>query len=566
MTKLMENLLSKILAFSEQNQRTVTQINVCKELSTSIRKFHWKTKTLQNSLTNSLKKLTEKQTIVLETAHQPNFLPYSGIFKKVILLEHIARSLEKKGCSVVCLFSIVDTDFADDEWFASNRFPHLSTSGYLKVGIKIAKKDRKKCMYAIQKPSQETWENIVKHIQTHYETCLGELEREFSSQNISDFKQSIEIPFQKKWSDLVDLLEDAYQNAENFADMNAIILSKIINDLMNCSTVFFKYSDGLNAFEESFSRLLSCSTDYITLYNRFADQYNLDKILKDYAPFWYHCKSCEGKVPLQQRGNQLEEKCLSCKTSYSFDFKSQENPNLSGIAKRISPRAIPRHYITFDGLGVSFYAGGQAGSLYTSIAEKIAGIIDFRFPPIFTWFNKDHYTGVLQFNAYSQIHRVLKLNSYNQFLLKYGELNTQTIREVEELNHQIESWESEKNSLKNNLSELENKTIRNQIISNLREISNNEKKLKTKIQQTEHKITVLNNSVKSFRIFPSIIDYLVNMDALSIAEQWHLFLSNTEPPFAQPQFLKTVFSKFLRSKFSWCIDIENNVEHIASLM
>ncbi len=566
MTEFLNKLVSKIIEFSEQNPRTIKNVNVSKELTRHIAKFHQNTRTLQNSLQDVLKKLVKKNTILLETAHQPNFLPYSGIFKKTILLEHIAQHLEKQGHSVVCLFSVVDTDFADDEWFASNRFPHLSKSGYLKVGLKIAKKDRKKCMYAIQKPSQETWENIVKYIQTHYETCLRELEREFSSQNISDFKQNIEIPFQKKWGDLVDLLEEAYQNAENFADMNAIILSKIINDLMNCSIVFFKYSDGLSAFEESFSRLLSCSTDYITLYNRFADQYNLDKILKDYAPFWYHCKSCEGKVPLQQRGNQLEEKCLSCKTLYSYDFENQENPNLSGIAKRISPRAIPRHYITFDGLGVSFYAGGQAGSLYTSIAEKIAEIIDFRFPPIFTWFNKDYYTGVLQFNAYNQIHRVLKLNSYNQFLLKYDELNTQIIREVEELNHQIESWESKKSSLKNDLGKSENESIRNQIISNLREISNNEKKLKTKIQQTEHKITVLNNSARSFRIYPSIIDYLVNMDALSIAEQWYHFLNNIESPFTQPQFLETVFSKFLRSKFSWLIDIKNKIEHITSLM
>jgi len=361
-------------------------------------------------------------------------------------------------------------------------------------------------------------------------------------------------------------LEEAYQNAENFADMNAIILSKVINDLMNCSTIFFKYSDGLNTFEESLSRLLSCNTDYIQLYNSFAEQYNLDKIQEDYAPFWYHCSSCEGKVPLQQRGIELEETCLSCGTLYNFDFIGQENPDLSNISKRISPRAIPRHYITFDGLGVSFYAGGHAGAHYTSIAENIARIIDFRFPPVFTWFNKDYYTGVQQFNAFIQIHRILKLDSYNQFLLKYSELNTQTIREVEDLRYQIESLESEKNSLKNDLIESRNETFRNQTMSDLREISNTEKKLKTKIQQTEHKITVLNNSVQSFRIFPSFIDYLLNTDALSISEQWHHFLSNTKSPFTQPQFLKTVFSRFLRTKFHWLTDVENNIEHITSLM
>ena len=506
----------------------------------------------------------QKKTIILETAHQPNFLPYSGIFKKAVLLEHIARDLEKYGHSAVCLFSIVDTDFSDDEWFASNRFPHLSKSGYLKVGIKIAKKDRKKCMYAIQKPSQDTWENITESFNAHYDNYLKELEREFSKQNISGFKQNIEIPFQEKRDDLLDLLEQSYQKAENFADMNAIFLSNVINDLMNCSTMFFKYSDGLNAFEEPFSRLLYHNIDYIKLYNRFATQFELEKIQEIYAPFWYHCNSCEGKVPLQQKGNKLEGTCLSCKEQYIFDFESKESPYLRGIIDRISPRAIPRHYITFDGIGVSFYAGGHAGTLYTSIAEKIAETLHFRFPPIFTWFNKDYYTGVLQFNYFLKIHGILKLDSYDQFQHKYSELETQTSQDVKELQNQIELCEIEKKFLKHSLIESQNEENRSRIISELRTITTTERRLKIHILQAENKISILDNAIESFRIFPSIIDFLLSMDALSLSKQWLHFLETTEPPITQPQLLKTNFSKFLHSKFSWLKNIENNIEIITS--
>ncbi|MFX1520082.1 MAG: hypothetical protein ACFFCD_09205 [Promethearchaeota archaeon] len=564
MTEFMDKLISQILDFSERNPRTVKHVDTSKQLARLIEKFHKTTKTLQNSLQETIKKFVEENTIILETAHQPNFLPYSGLFKKTILLEHIARALEKKGRSVVCLFSIVDTDFADDEWFASNRIPHLSKKGYLKLGIKIAKKNRKRCMYAIHKPSQENWKNIVQNISTHYYECLKELKKELSKQNILDFEQ-IESSFQQKWYELLNIMEESYQKADKFADMNAIFLSKVINDLMACSTIFYKYSDGLNAFENSFSRLVACNSDYVKLYNHYADQNNIEKIQKEYAPFWFHCTTCDGKVPLKQKGIEFKGTCLSCKEAYVFDFESQEYPNLSEIIQRISPRAIPRHYITFNELGVSFYAGGQAGSLYTSIAEKIADTLHFRFPPIFTWFNKDYYTGILQFNSFLQIHRALKLDSYDQFLPKYSELKTKTSQEVKELQHQIELWEIEKNSLKQDLVESQNEESRSRIISELRAITTSERKLKIQIQQAEHNISLLDNAIQSFRIFPSIIDYLLSIDALSLSEQWLHFLDNIEPPMTKPQLLQTNFSNLLRSKFSWLNNIENNMEKIMSL-
>jgi len=558
------NLISKIVNFSEKNPRTTRNVIVSKELAKHIKKFHQKTRTLQNTLQDSIMKLIEKKSIVLETAHQPNFFPYSGIFKKAIFLEHIAQKLEKKGHSVVCLFSIVDTDFADDIWFASNRFPHLSKNGYMKIGMKIAKKDRKKCMYAIQRPSQDTWEKITESLIVHYNTYLKDLDREFSKNNISGFKQNIEIPFQEKREDLLDLLEQSYQKADNFADMNSIFLCNVINDLMNCSTVFFKYSDGLNAFEESFSRLLSHNNDYIQLYNRFAAQFNLEKIQEKYAPFWYHCNSCEGKVSLQQRGKELKGTCQSCKKLFIIDIENKDSPNLSGIIKRISPRAIPRHYITFDGIGISFYSGGYAGAQYTSIAEKIAEILHFRFPPMFTWYNKDYYTGVLQFISFLQINRILKLDSYDQFLPKYGDLKTHTSQEVEELFYQIESLETEKTSLQHSLIHSQDKESKSRIISQLREITAQERKLKIQIQQVENKISIIDNAIESFRIFPSIIDYLLNMNALSLSEQWLYFLNTIEPSIAKPQLLKTNFSKFLRSKFLWLKNFENNIENLTT--
>lgn len=561
MTEFMDKLVSQIINFSEKNPRTVKNINTCKELSRLIEKFHRKTKTLQNSHQELIKKFTEENTIVLETAHQPNFLPYSGIFKKTVLLEHITRVLEKKGLSVVSIFSIVDTDFADDEWFAHNRFPHLSKKGYLKVGIKIAKRNRKKCMYAIQKPSQEIWESIIGKIYTNYNECLKELKGNFSKQNILDFEQNLEISLQKKWDDLLNILEESYQKADNFADINAIFLSKVINDLMNCSTLFFKYSDGLNAFGHLFSRLLSCNTDYIQLYNRFAEQHPLEKLQEEYVPFWYHCTACEGKVPLQRKRNELEGRCLTCKEQYIFDFDNQDSPNLSGIIERISPRAIQRHYITFDGLGVSFYAGGHAGFLYTAIAEKIAKILQFRFPPLLTWFNKDYYTGILQFNIFFQIHKILRLDSYDQFLPRYDELKTQISQKVDELRQQIKKREAEKNSLKSRLVESQDEENRNSIISELRLINTIKRRLNIKIHQIENRLSTLDNAVSSFRIFPSILDYLSNMDALSLKEQWLRFLDVTEPINKSIQ-LKTHLSDFLHSKFPWLTNIEQYIENI----
>ena len=105
---------------------------------------------------------------------------------------------------------------------------------------------------------------------------------------------------------------------------------------------------------------------------------------------------------------------------------------------------------------------------------------------------------------------------------------------------------------------------KSRIISELRTITIAERKLKTQIQQAGNKISIMDNAIESFRIFPSIIDYLLSMDTRSLSKQWFNFLDLTESPINQPKLLKTDFSQFLRSKFFWLKNIENNIENLTS--
>jgi hypothetical protein len=52
--------------------------------------------------------------IIVMTAHQPNFLPYSGVVRKAVLMHAVAEQLrDKLDCPVAEIFCFADQDFAD---------------------------------------------------------------------------------------------------------------------------------------------------------------------------------------------------------------------------------------------------------------------------------------------------------------------------------------------------------------------------------------------------------------------------------------------------------------------
>ena len=98
-------------------------------LSKKCMDFHQKAGTLTTDITLSLQKICKPETILLEAAHQPNFLPYAGFFQKILIMNIISEKLTKKGFDNVQMFGLLDTDTVRSKWTRSTLIRDPSRKG-----------------------------------------------------------------------------------------------------------------------------------------------------------------------------------------------------------------------------------------------------------------------------------------------------------------------------------------------------------------------------------------------------------------------------------------------------
>ena len=86
-------------------------------LATFIHKFHSEADTLVDNIRKQCVLLNDPATKLLVSTHQPNLFAYGGIFKKVVLLETLKRTIENyKEGKIINLFVVIDHDFIDEIW------------------------------------------------------------------------------------------------------------------------------------------------------------------------------------------------------------------------------------------------------------------------------------------------------------------------------------------------------------------------------------------------------------------------------------------------------------------
>ncbi len=71
----------------------------------------------------------DSRSIVLESGHQPNYLPYPGTYKKAFLLDF----LRKKTDNSIALFGFADYNLCTAPILYSNKIPALTKDGCVKV-------------------------------------------------------------------------------------------------------------------------------------------------------------------------------------------------------------------------------------------------------------------------------------------------------------------------------------------------------------------------------------------------------------------------------------------------
>lgn len=376
-------------------------------------KFHREADTLTAPVKECIETLKrEKECIFLLSAHQPNLMPYSGMVRKLTLMEALKTRLEALySIPVISLFSISD-EALPDRWVKNAQLPDIRMSeGCLNISNpEILKKHHHRLTgygkYAIRinsipKPSPEvasTWKNAIR---SWIDGTL-KMTKKLASKN--GHKISIEQinALFKNAREIMEIINESYERAKNYADLNAFLLSKIINQSFGYSTLFVRYSESKQILKDEILLLSRNYERYLeALKESFITTQNLVPDIK-LAPFWYHCE-CGGMANLafqnSESVNLYQGDCTNCGRNYKFDIT--ETTEESNFFSYISLRAIPFTLVYFKGLDPDLYVGGTGGlTEYYPQAKIVAEKLGIEWPVIGIWNPCDRYAGIGQLHAF----------------------------------------------------------------------------------------------------------------------------------------------------------------------
>jgi hypothetical protein len=391
----MEKFLSRLKNYhilSPNQWKNVTRLNNISE------KFHKRAGILRHHL-----KPETDRTIILESGHQPNFLPHPGTWKKAFLLNKIQQTLILRGESVIAFFGLADQNISTAKVLSKNQIPDLNKNGYRKTGFKINDAYKLKSFNKNEKPAVDNWEKEITGIEQHY--------RNYSKR--TRFQEEL---LQKQWDEVLDILWRSYDQALNFADLNALIFTRVCNALFDCEVSFFLYSDmhrDCLFLDESKKILLNLSR-FNNIYNREIAENHLEipSVSLNHLPFWYECE-CGMKLDLSLNRNDslgCNITCPLCKKENELFFGT-DFENLGLFYNKMDFQAVSRNIIMAQGLGDTLFLSGTGGSLqYGKISDRISVDLKFHHPIILSWGSKDYYIGKVQKTAIHEMRRTLSLS------------------------------------------------------------------------------------------------------------------------------------------------------------
>lgn len=335
----------------------------------------------------------DKETVVLESGHQPNFLPHSGLWKKMFLLDHFRKRFEEKGRKAIAIFGFADYNLCTSRLLTQNKIPAFNKFGQEKFGFKIAEQDVWKRFDYLKKPDKKDWENTIGKIASHYA------------------KYSVSSSAELRLIEVIEILEDCYAKAKNFPDLNAFFISRICNELA-FNVNFFRYSDlqRKGVFIEQWEDILLNLKQYNGIYNNSIENQGLDIPLcnPDSLPFWYHCP-CGAKVKLLLDAGHGKGECRVCAAKHEISFdRLEEN------FKDMSPNAVARNIIFSEGMGTSVFISGVGGGLaYGRISDDISRKLGFNLPVTISWKSRDYYIGPAHAAALNELARICRIEKEN---------------------------------------------------------------------------------------------------------------------------------------------------------
>ena len=443
--------------------------------------------------------------IVLMSAHQPNFLPYSGVVRKAVLVHAVAEQLRKRlDCPVVELFCFADQDFANERWFREAQLPSVrNRNGTLTLHLSVSPAYHNKLMRAVPKPDSAE----VAKLKSDIERWAIE-----SFESVMKHAKRLKLPVPDVDLDtrtVSDVIDRAYERSTNAADFNAFFFAYLIEEC-GYTTAFARFSQCQQVFSDEIAFLLENYDQYA----RLIAEAQKNPGTTPPVPVWYHCP-CGGKADVEMRGapdHALVAKCRACTTTVEFpgDLRSALGQMLPNVSLRAEAMLI-----AFSGIGVSFYVGGHGGAEYLGRAEKIAGALGMRFPVVSMWRPKDMYGGVGQLDAVLELLRVR--SQYN--LVKDEKCDVEIVQgELDDILADIDGVICALDNLKSAVANRKLDGFREKIAT----IVSMQNELRTRFERNQiaRDRSIVGNAAKTLTVVPSILDYATNIGIRSTCAQW----------------------------------------------
>lgn len=358
-----------------------------------------------------------EDTILIESGHQPNFLPYSGVLKKAFLLHKFHEMLDEIDVQSIGIFGFLDQNMATASFLYKNQVPAINKNGAQKIGFSVKRSDKWKRFNTIEKPLPDQWEGEMAKIEKMYSDILS------------------------KNSEIFEIFQSSYERAESFSDLNAFIFSRIVREVLGLNVHFFRYSDIKcgKLFSNECIHLLRKKECYNTIYNEEIRKNNLrlKPVFPEVIPFWYHC-DCGGKTALLMNiYGVCKGKCPVCGKEYELEF-GNDFSKFDTYSEDVSFSAVSRNLIFSEGLGTHFFISGPGGGLsYGKISIAISKAIGFNLPLTYSWSSKDYYLGNVHKEAINELLNTFSLrredllkSTLNESIRAYQRRRNKEIREI----------------------------------------------------------------------------------------------------------------------------------------
>jgi hypothetical protein len=510
------DIVSLMLRFDSTIDRFV--LNSRLKLKQPIHKFHHEAGTLTANLNEKISLLSDPATQILVSTHQPNLFPYSGVCKKIVLLETLKNTIQKidQNKKIINLFIVIDHEFADDRWVRHAQLPSIHhPSGILQLTAPVSKSEKRQLIKNIGKPSSSVLAEWKKHIRSSIRHMSDSplIASPSAATSLSNLRESeLFNNFDYFWAEV----ERAYSRSISLADFNAFLLSQIVNNVFGYSTLFLRLTEMSTAVEDGIKYLMANFDTYSKILKKtekslinYGVKTRVSPNVYDSAPVWLHCK-CGSKASskiIQNRQNlALIGSCLGCGKHLIQNIGNLGSLDVSDVIENISLRAIPIPLLLSRDIGIVCYATGIGGIGYLTDAYVISRGLSVPFPTITLWAGRDIYNGMAQSIALKSLS--MQDSAANQPIQLYINGLEQNYNAHAE---RIKVLTEERDRMiKNNI------PIKN-VLVDLFALKQEQRQIRKKIEQAQRVNAIVDLS-------PCLIDYAINFGIDNIEKHWRQYL------------------------------------------